>query len=206
MKKVLTLILFLASFAVAQAPPFMTVTASNIYGTGGTLLSSGTVVWQSVDSNGNPVGYQVNGGGQQITFPTVCSVVNGAITGGCQLPNASVTNPMNVCFAVTIKNSANQVVSPPSNGYSCVQPQTSNSWCSLGTCNLDKYAPSNPSVVTAQLSTPQSLSLGGVYSFACPPNQAINTVLNTGSFLCGAAGGGGGGTGLSWLGTYSAGT
>ena len=122
------LILFLFSIA-ARAQNFESVTASNIYGTGNTKLASGSLVWQAVNSSGSPIGYQVGGGGQQITYPTICSVTNGAITGQCLLPNVSLTNPMNVCFALTIKGTANQVLSPPSNGYMCLQPQTTNSWC-----------------------------------------------------------------------------
>jgi len=192
MKKLFWLILLLTASLQAQSPPaFMSVSASHIYGTGGTLLPAGTTIWQAVDSNGNPVGYQVNGGGQQITYPTVCSVVSGAITGGCMLPNVSVTNPMNVCFAVTIKDANNQIVSPPSNGYSCVQPQTTNSWCSSGACNFDAYAPNNPSVITAQLATPQTLSLGGLYAQSCPSGQVVNGVLvGTGTFSCGSGSGG----------------
>jgi len=199
MKRLLFLLLWLASIAgvsYAQVPAFLTVTASHIYNTGGTLLPAGTVVFQAVDSNGNPVGYQVNGGGQQITFPTVCSVTNGVIAAGCQLPNVSVTNPMNVCFGATIKNSANQIVSPPSNGYSCVQPQTINSWCASGACNFDQYAPNNPSVVTAQLATPQLFSLGGVYAGGCTNGTVVGGLLNTGFINCVLAGGGGSGGGV----------
>jgi hypothetical protein len=183
--------LLLAISTLALAQNFMTVTASSIYNAGGGLLPAGSMIWQAVDSNGNPVGYQVGGGGQQITFPTVCSVVNGAISGGCQLPNVSLTNPMNVCFAVTIENSSGQIVSPPQNGSNCVQPQTANSWCSSGTCNYDQYAPTNPSVITAQLSTPQQFSLGGLYAQSCPSGLvAIGIAAGTGALLCGVGTGG----------------
>ena len=185
--------LLLGSALFAQTPNFNTVTASHVYSTGNTLLSSGTLVWQAVDSSGNPVGYQVGGGGQQITFPTICSVVNGAIVGACQLPNVSLTNPINVCFALTIKNSSGQVVSPPSNGYSCLQPQTVNSWCSAGTCNLDQYAPVNPSVITALLNPAQPVTLGGVYSSTCPSTQFFLGLNTFGTLVCGTPSGSGSG-------------
>src|SRR6202020_1618837 len=110
------------------------MTASHIYGAGGTLLPAGTLVWQAVDANGNPIGYQVNGGGQQITYPTICNVANGAIVNSCQLPNVAMTNPANVCFALTVKDNNNQIISPPSNGYACLQPGSylNSSWCSAG--------------------------------------------------------------------------
>lgn len=183
------LILFLFSIA-ARAQNFESVTASNIYGTGNTKLASGSLVWQAVNSSGSPIGYQVGGGGQQITYPTICSVTNGAITGQCLLPNVSLTNPMNVCFALTIKGTANQVLSPPSNGYMCLQPQTTNSWCSSGTCDLDQYAPINPSVVTALLNTPQPLSLGGIYSGSCSGGQVTLGYSTSGQPVCGSGSGG----------------
>lgn len=193
MRKLILLVFALSTLALAQAPNFEAVTAAHIYGTGNAPLPSGTLIWQAVDSSGNPIGYQVGGGGQQITFPTVCSVQGGSIIGSCLLPNVSLTNPMNVCFALTIKNGSGQVVSPPSNGYSCLQPQTTNTWCSAGTCNLDQFVPTNPSVVTALLNAAQPVTLGGLYSLTCPSNQFFNGLNTFGTLNCATPSGSGSG-------------
>jgi hypothetical protein len=195
MKKIiLALIALISSFASGQS--FMTVTASNIYGTGGTLLSSGSILFQSVDVNGNPVGYQVNGGGQQITWPTVCSITNGAIIQPCQVANVSLTNPINVCFSGTIKNANNQVIlGGQTSGYACIQPQTTNFWCSSGICNFDKYVPNLPAAITAMIGPPTANSLGAVYAFQCPTPQFINGITTSGTLNCATPQGGGGGGG-----------
>ena len=204
--RLLALLLLLTLPALSQN--FATISGSNVYGTGNTLLPSGTLVWQPVSSNGSPIGYQVGGGGQQITSPTICSVVNGVIQSGCQIANTAFTNPKNVCFALTIKDSNNTIVSPPSNGYSCVQPGGNslsggvNYWCSITagqlTCDLDQYIPNNPTVVTALMPAAQVLALGGIYSGLC---QSAYTVIGiapaTGQIICGPGGGAGGSPGGS---------
>jgi len=196
MKKLLGL-LFLLLIATAcpnaDAQNFMTVTATNI-ANGTTPLAAGQIIFQPTDALGNPIGYQVGGGGQQISFPTTCPIANGAITGSCQLANVSLTNPMNICFNTTVKDGSNHVVlGGPGTGYTCVQPQTTNVWCSAGACNFDSYVPAVPGVAIALLGAARTASLGGVYAGSCATGQVVDGLPdNTGRFHCVAGGGGGG--------------
>jgi len=200
MKKLLALLtlVILSSVACPGQQNFMTVTASNILTTLSGQpqpLPSGSIIFQPTDLNGNPVGYQVGGGGQLVSFPTVCSIVAGAITGSCQLANVSITNPMNVCFNTTVKDGSNRVVlGGPGSGYNCVQPQTTNSWCASGICNFDSFVPSIPGAALALLGPARTFSLGGVYASTCPSGQAFNGLADgTGRFSCVSTSGGGGG-------------
>ena len=167
MKKFFLLLALLISLP-ALGQNFTTVTATHIYGGGSTPLASGTMTWQAVDSHDNPISYQVGGGGQQVVWPTVCTIQNGSITGQCQVANTSLTNPLNICFDVTVKNSANQLVlGGPGSGYQCVQPQTTNTWCTAGSCNFDAFVPSSSGIITAVLPPPTSITLGGIYAKSC---------------------------------------
>ena len=56
-----------------------------------------------------------------------------------QLPDTSLTVPVNVCFAVTVKNQFGASVL--GSGYSCVQPSSSAYWCGASTCDFDSYNP-----------------------------------------------------------------
>lgn len=193
MRKLLIALLLLAS-PLVLAQNFMTVTASQIYGGGNVPLPAGQISFQPTDGNGNPIGYQIGGGGQQVTWPTVCSVSSGTIAAGCQVANVSLTNPMNVCFAVTIKDANNNIILSPAAGYSCVQPQTTNNWCASGsipsgTCDFDLFIPNSPNYITARLGPAQSSSLGGVYSFTCGGSNVVNGIGTSGQVSCVPGGG-----------------
>ena len=194
MKRLWFLLPLLCISAVAQN--FTQVTAANIYGGSNALLTSGTVSFQAVDNTGAPIPYQVGGGGQQITYPTVCGVSNGAIIQPCNVANVAVTNPLDVCFVVTVKDSSSNVVLGGSltSGYGCVQPQTYNSsvsqsfWCStsggLTTCNFDNYIPNSAGVPTARVALPGPSTLGGVFSQLCPSPNVMSGVAVTGLPNC----------------------
>ena len=193
MKKLLgLLVLLLVSIACPAQQNFMQVTAANILGTNNTPLPAGQIAFQPVDPSGNIIGYQVGGGGQQINWPTLCSISNGSIVGTCQVANVSVTNPMNVCFSVTIKDSSNRILlGGPGSGYTCVQPQTTNVWCANGVCNFDQFVPNTQGAPFALLGPARTFSLGGVYASTCPSGTVINGLAdNTGRFSCVAGGGG----------------
>jgi hypothetical protein len=194
MKTLRVLLLLAAVSSFAQSPPpFMTVTAANIHGTGNTLLTAGTLLFSPVSSGGVPISYQVGGGGSQISWPTVCTITTGAITGTCQVANVSVTNPSNICFSVAIKDSQNNVVlGGVTSGYTCVQPQTSNFWCTSGSCNFDQYVPNLPSAVTALMPPPTALSIGGIYSVTCVSPNYVTGYDTTGRPICSTPAGTGG--------------
>src|SRR5271155_5276310 len=127
MRKLLLLLLSLPAFAQAN---WINVTAANIHGGSNTLLPAGNITFTATDNTGAPISYQAGGGGQVVSYPTTCSIVNGTIALQCLVANVSVSNPSNFCYSVAITNSSNQLVlGGPSSGYTCVQPQTSNSWC-----------------------------------------------------------------------------
>lgn len=175
-------------FGITQAhcQAFVPVSASGVHNGDSTLLPSGTIQWQAVDGTGNPISYQPGGGGQQILFPTVCAVSNGAITGSCLVANTALTNPANVCFMVTVKNGYNQTVLGGSltSGYGCVQPATANSWCTAGACNFDQYVPNSSGIPTAILPPPTALSLGGVFSETCTALNFVTGVDTSGNLTC----------------------
>jgi len=186
---IVSLVLF-ASLAFGQSQPtYMQITAANISGSGG-LLPSGTLTFSPVDSTGAPISYQLGNGGQQVTFPTVCSISNGAIIGTCQLANVSITNPVNVCFSATVSNQFNQVIlGGPQSGYTCVQPIPDSFWCTDTACNFDQYIPNLPSAVIARIPLPTALSIGGVFAFNCPSGQLANGIGTNGKLICGSGSG-----------------
>ena len=194
MKKLLAFLLLVASSAWAQN--FATVTSANILGPSNTPLASGTILFQAVNSAQLPISYQIGGGGQQVNYATVCSITNGAIVQPCLVANVSFTNPLNVCFLVTAKNSKGQVIlgGTEASGYACVQPQVSNSWCSTSggttTCDFDMYVPNIAGVPIAKVAPPSTLSLGGIYSTPCPNGNVVSGYGTNGQPICVTSGAG----------------
>jgi hypothetical protein len=208
MRKFLSVLLLLAAtLMTAAAQNTTTFTASNsvttltaaaIYSGPGSLtpLPTGTALFQATNALGVPISYQLGGGGQQISVPTICSIVNGAIVQPCMLANVATANPTNFCYSLTIKNSANHVVlGGPSSGYQCLQPTFTNTWCSAATCDLDNFSPTVPQQIFT-LSTPTLTTLGGVYGGDCPTGQAATGYNATGHPDCAVVSGGGGGAGV----------
>jgi hypothetical protein len=202
MKKLIWLLL--VASASAQSPNFVTVTGSSIYSGNGTQkLAAGTIIFQATNSAGTPLPYQPGGGGAMVTTPTVCSITNGAIQAGCQLANGSLSNPQNVCWNTTVKNSSGQVIlggggsfnlGRPSSGYQCLQTATTSAapqtWCSAGICDFDQYVPNQQGVPIVALPFPQSLTLGGIFSYLCPTGETSNGYLPTGLPNCISGGNG----------------
>lgn len=207
MKKLLfafTLFLLSTLACPAQNPAFDAISATHIYSNPPQLLPSGTAFFQPVGSNGQPISYQAPGGGQNITYPTVCAVTNGAITGSCFLPDTSQTNPVNVCFALTVKNGFNQIVMGGANsGYQCVQPTYNNSWCVNGLCNLDSYTPNNNGNPLFILPLPTASTLGGVYAATCTSGLVANGITTGGRPNCVSGSTGGAATWGSITGTLT---
>jgi hypothetical protein len=200
MKKLIWTLLLASAFG----QNYTTVTASNIQNGSSGLLPSGTITFQAVGTNQQPISYQVGGGGQQILAPTVCPVSNGAILGVCSVANVLLTQPQNVCFNVTVKNSAGQVVLGGTNsGYQCVQPVSNGGWCVAGTCNFDAYQPNLPSpVLVINMPYPSPFTLGGVFANTCNVGSVVLGIGANGYPVCGLS------TGVNQQGgcTMSAGT
>jgi hypothetical protein len=176
--------------SVAWAQNFIPVTAVNIGNGGPGLLPAGTATFQAVDATGHPISYRIGGGGQQVIFPTVCPVTQGALSPNCQVANTATTNPLNVCFLLTIKNTAGRVVlgGTVASGYGCLQPAPSNSWCAASSCNLDSYVPNIAGIPTAKLPPPTAITLGGVFALNCAPSVQVG-VDTVGRPICGSGAG-----------------
>lgn len=92
------------------ATGFTLITASHIYGSLlGQLLATGQIQFQAVSTlTGSTISFEVGGGGGQMvnqpySFPIVDGVITADSTGiPPQLPDVSLTNPVNIGYAVTI--------------------------------------------------------------------------------------------------------
>lgn len=179
------LLLFLLLSSCCWAQTWLDVTATHIYGGGNALLPAGNITFTATDSQGNPISFQPGGGGQMVTFPVTCPITAGAISGPqCLVANVSVSNPSNFCYSAVITDSLNHLVlGGAASGYTCVQPQTTNTWCSGGFCNFDAYVPNLPAAITALMPPPGLSSLGGIYATSCA-GLIVNGYAVTGQPVC----------------------
>ncbi len=70
-----------------------TITASKLK-MGGVLISAGKVTFTPVALNGQPIALvEGNGGGSDGPQAFLCTITDGAITGTCQIPASSLTQP-----------------------------------------------------------------------------------------------------------------
>jgi hypothetical protein len=132
--------------AVGAGAQMMTVSGSQINDSTGTPLASGTIQFAPVDLNGHPLSYKIGGKGQTLSSPVTATVTAGTFS--IALPDVSATNPVNVCFSVTVVDNVTgaSVLGP---GYTCVQPSSalpSPSWCTSSVCSFDNYIPNNPAL------------------------------------------------------------
>jgi hypothetical protein len=183
--------LFLTIPALGQS--YVAIIGSSV---GGSSPVTGTIYFQATATNGKAISYQVGGGGQQITSPTTCTVTNGVIAAGCQWPNVALTNPLNFCGQVSVKNSAGQIVIGGANtGYACLQPMPNSNplaWCTNGTCDFDLWVPFSPTpVLVVNMPLPQTFTLGGIYSGDCTTGTVVIGYNSTGHPDCGPGGSGG---------------
>jgi hypothetical protein len=151
---------------LSHAQNFTTVTANNIQDAFGNKLASGQVCFQATTNGGVPIAFHAGGGGQVINKQKCAAVTNGSFS--VSVPNTALTNPVNVCYHVTVKDlSTNQIVlgNAPSgqpSGYDCVQP-------SGASFSFDSYVPglaplvvSNPQITipadVVTLNDPQTIT------------------------------------------------
>jgi len=178
MKKLMTLLfavvmLFGAQYARATGPAgTLNVVAYNVLDSTGTPLVSGTVYFAPVDGSGNPLSYRLGSLGQAISSPVSAPIVNGAFS--LNLPNVSLTNPVNVCFNTTIINNSNGQ-SVLGGGYTCVQPNPSLGWCNTTTCDFDNYPPNEAGIGIVY---PATVSIGTVTT-GTPGSSASATMSGT---------------------------
>lgn len=147
MKKLLLLLSAFAALGLpARAQNYTAITAALIQSdAGGTPLAAGHIKFISVNNTGQPISFQVGGGGQAMQSVVSCTVVAGAITtkdggGTCQLANTALTNPINVCFQVHITDSNQGGADVTGPGYGCYQPTGSSN-------SFDAFIPNEPGLV-----------------------------------------------------------
>lgn len=121
MKKLLLALMLLVSPLFAQN--YTTVTASNIISPSGAKLN-GNVCFTAENEKGNPIPFQVGGGGLVVSSPYCTKIVNGVVN--MQVANPANTIPANIFYLIVISSSGG--------GYSC--PSASISGATL---NLDTY-------------------------------------------------------------------
>lgn len=121
MKKLLLALMLLVSPLFAQN--YTTVTASNIISPSGAKLN-GNVCFTAENEKGNPIPFQVGGGGLVVSSPYCTKIVNGVVN--MQVANPANTIPANIFYLIIISSSGG--------GYSC--PSASISGATL---NLDTY-------------------------------------------------------------------
>lgn len=131
--------LVLALVSAAAGAQMVTVHGSKLTDSTGASVS-GTLTFRPVTSTGQPIGYKKGGGGQASTAPIAVAVAAGVFS--VQLPDTSLTNPLNVCFSATLSSTGTGYGLGA--GYACVQPAANNSWCTSGDCNFDNFVPSTP--------------------------------------------------------------
>lgn len=153
MRKLYALIVSLVVMVgLAASAQTLTVSGSKIIDSTGSKLASGTITFAPVDVHGKPLSYRMGGNGQVLSRPVTATVTNGAFS--LPLPDTSLTNPANVCFAASLAdNVTGQNVLGA--GYSCVQPSSASSassWCTATTCNFDAYVPNNAALPVTTIS------------------------------------------------------
>ena len=132
------------------ATGFTLVTASHIYGNLlGQLLATGQIQFTAIStSTGSNISFEVGGGGgQMVNKPFAFPIVDGAIVADSsgiapQLPDVSLTNPVNIGYVVSIIDPLTgvNILGP---GY-VIQP-------SGPTFNFDTYTPALGAQVTIQV-------------------------------------------------------
>lgn len=138
-KSLLLLALCLSAFA-CQAQN-TTIVASHISVFGGSPVT-GQFCLSPTDGSGNPINVTTTTG-QQFTpqTPLCFPIIAGVLSASAIVPDTSLTQPANVCYALTVKNNFGQ----PIGTYQCLQPQG-------GTWSFDSYVPSTlPSIPALQM-------------------------------------------------------
>jgi hypothetical protein len=142
---------------LAKAQNTVTVEGSHTQDSAGNLLT-GTVYFQPTNSIGQPVAYQLGGGGMVSSAQVSTPVIRGAFS--ITLANVLLTNPSNICFAFSTGDYSGNHIVP--NGYQCLQPHYTasgtNDWCQAGVCDLDNFVPQAPNEAEYGVTTINNVS------------------------------------------------
>ncbi len=82
------------------------ISASNITDLNGNKLASGTILFLATDQNGEPISFQVAGGGQALRRAISATVTNGAIAAGFQVPDPATTSPRGILYRIWVRDAA----------------------------------------------------------------------------------------------------
>lgn len=91
--------------AVSASSQMTTITATNI-SMGGVPIATGTVTFTPTNSLGTAIAFSSGGGGLNSPGAFPCTITAGAITGTCQVPDATLTTPANILYSVQVTNTA----------------------------------------------------------------------------------------------------
>jgi hypothetical protein len=139
--------LLLLPCAFAQTG-YVTMTAANLIDQsgGGATITNATATFCLVNAGGTPIGVHIgsSSGGQAAPRCLSVPVSSGVLTG--TLVDTNLSNPQNPCYQLTVTDntSGDLVLGGPGSGYSCLQPQWTESSpmsCVAGVCSLDSYTP-----------------------------------------------------------------
>lgn len=180
LKRLILLFVCLSTFTLSAFAQTGTVTVdgTQLTDSSGNLVSNATISFAPVGKQGTPISYQYDGKGQAITRASTVSIVNGAFS--LKLPDTSLTNPVNVCFSVTVtdNNTGTNLLGP---GYGCVQPaantSTPNNWCQSSVCDFDNYIPNIAGLPLTVLSGPAgTIQIGTVTQGATGSSASVTNV------------------------------
>ena len=163
-KLILILALFLPALAFAQTG-ITTITASKINNAGTQPLTG-----QLCATPAEPfVAY----GGGNVPATQVCyTVTNGVLQSGALLYDVSLSNPVNVCYQIVLKNSYGQTIQ----GYPCMQP-------SGPVYSFDNFVQANPPFTPTSFTIQPTLSFLGTWSSTQSYNPNNVAVYNGNSYV-----------------------
>ena len=110
---------------------YTTLSSSNLTDVSGNPIASAIISFQPCNTSGVPLSFQVNGAGQASSTPVSTRVVNGAFS--IILADTTLSNPLNICYAVTVTSLSGKVLISPSQGF-LIQP-------SGATWSFDAFTP-----------------------------------------------------------------
>lgn len=127
-------------------PKLTRVTATNICSKG-EKISNATIFFQPRLTNGRPIGFRIGGGGQEGFELFEAEVNEGAFA--IDLPDTSQTSPLNICYAVTVrdKSSGRLLFGGPGSGYEQYQPSGDDD-------NFDDFVPNLAPQISVQTGPP----------------------------------------------------
>jgi hypothetical protein len=179
--------------ARAQAPAYITVTASSCLKTGESLIPSAKLTVQAVGANLQPVAFRIGGGGlQTLSSFGPWQIVNGTLQGSHQLPNPA-TAGIHIGYTFAIQDPVTLQTTPIPGADITTQGGTSFDLCQIDPGSY--AAPSGVSYVYPMLAigTVTTLSSG-----ATPTVQIAGTPLHPLLNFGIPAGGTGSGTGATY--------